>query len=139
MGWGHAGSRQNTKRKQTEMDESMIHSLQSNIDNPLAQKRDDHTSNPMHTGGERDTEALAAQEETIKAQQEEIMRLKKENQAKMLSTFSSSSKKLKSKSKRGKGKKTFDAGGGQRAGDEIVMRSERHDSRADDGDKELML
>ena len=117
------------------MDDNMVHSLQSNIDNPLAQKRDDHQSNPMHQA--IDNQALEAQEETIKAQQEEIMRLKKENQAKMLSSFSSSSKKLKNKSRKIKSaKKTFDTGG------DVVLRSERHDSKheeIDADDKESML
>ena len=81
---------QNTIRERATTDKSdIIDSLASNIENPLANKRGDMASNPMHANKEE----LEAQEETIRAQQEEIMRLKKENQAKMLSSFGSSAKK----------------------------------------------
>jgi hypothetical protein len=109
--------------------EEINHTLSDNIDNPLAHRREDHQANPMH-GASLDTVQMEAQEQTIKAQQEEIMRLKKENQAKMLSSFGSSKANLKKKgkggSKRAGNKKTFAAGNNASKpdeGDTVVMRS----------------
>jgi len=82
--------------------EEISHTLSDNIDNPLAHRREEHTANPMH-GASMDTIQMEQQEQTIKAQQDEIVRLKKENQAKMLSSFGSSKANLK---KKGKGKST---------------------------------
>jgi hypothetical protein len=111
--------RKNTSR--TSEQDDMDRNLQDNITNPMANKRDKQTANPIH-GGEG-AKQQEQQNETIKAQQEEIMRLKKENQAKMLSSFGSSKKGLNKKGgrkgkKSGSQKKTFDTGPST---EEIVM------------------
>jgi hypothetical protein len=110
------------KSRHESENEEISHTLSDNIDNPLSQRREDHTANPMH-GATLDTVQSAAQEETIKLQQEEILRLKKENQAKMLSSFGSSKKGLK-KGKRGpssKKKKEFSTSDSSNDNDEVVM------------------
>jgi hypothetical protein len=115
-----------TRDRLTSQSSDIDHSLQSNIENPLANKRGEMASNPMHSNKEE----LEAQEETIRAQQEEIMRLKKENQAKMLSSFGSSAKKLKKK----KGPKKAFSGASQEDTD-VVMRT----ASVDQGSRDLQL
>ena len=118
-----------TTRDRARSDRSDVDaSLQSNIENPLANKRGEQTSNPMHSNNK---EELEAQEETIRAQQEEIMRLKKENQAKMLSSFGSSAKKLKKKKAP---KKAF--GAGKQEDDGVVMRKATLDDK--DGKESIL-
>jgi hypothetical protein len=103
--------------------------LQDNVNNPMANRRDDQATNPMHA---KVAEQQEFQEETIKAQQEEIARLKKENQAKMLSSFGSSKKGIKKKGGAKKQKKTFNAP----SSEEIVMKHET--DTADEPNEEML-